>query len=184
MSERGRQCCDAAGVGRRHPPPRHSGKRRHAGNAQKARDRCRRYRAVPHRAHVFEGDRIQAMRQMIMASMQQNAGQRSTTCCRCSRRISRHFRAMDGFPVTIRTLDPPLHEAAHRSDIEALARDTGITVEQVRNKTAALREANPMLGHRGCRLGISTRDHRYAGTRNLQCGSELPAHGITVHPES
>ena len=64
---------------------------------------------------------------------------------------------MDGFPVTIRTLDPPLHEFLPHSDdeIAELAQHSGHPVDSVRQKVAALREANPMLGHRGCRLGIS-----------------------------
>ena len=66
------------------------------------------------------------------------------------------FRAMDGFPVTMRTLDPPLHEFLPREDeqIEELAQITGKTVEQVRQRIEALHEQNPMLGFRGCRLGI------------------------------
>jgi pyruvate,orthophosphate dikinase len=66
------------------------------------------------------------------------------------------FDAMDGLPVTIRTLDPPLHEflphTAH--EIEQLAQHAGMTSSAVQQKVEALREANPMLGNRGCRLGI------------------------------
>ena len=67
------------------------------------------------------------------------------------------FRIMPGLPVTIRLLDPPLHEFLPKTDagFEEVARVTGKTVGEVRQRTLALYEANPMLGHRGCRLGIT-----------------------------
>jgi len=66
------------------------------------------------------------------------------------------FRAMDGLPVTIRTLDPPLHEFLPHSkeEITALASKLGVDAKSLIEKVESLREANPMLGHRGCRLGI------------------------------
>ena len=67
------------------------------------------------------------------------------------------FRAMDGFPVTVRLLDPPLHEFVPktRADAEALAAASGVPLERLQTKIEALHEMNPMLGHRGCRLGIT-----------------------------
>ena len=67
------------------------------------------------------------------------------------------FRAMDGFPVTVRLLDPPLHEFVPktRADAEALAAASGVPLERLQAKIEALHEMNPMLGHRGCRLGIT-----------------------------
>lgn len=67
------------------------------------------------------------------------------------------FRTMAGLPVTVRLLDPPLHEFLPTGlrELEELARHTGTDVEHVRLRAASLRELNPMLGHRGCRLGIS-----------------------------
>jgi pyruvate,orthophosphate dikinase len=67
------------------------------------------------------------------------------------------FRIMRGLPVTIRLLDPPLHEFLPKTDAEfdEMARLTGTSVAEVRQRTHALYEANPMLGHRGCRLGIT-----------------------------
>lgn len=67
------------------------------------------------------------------------------------------FRAMDGFPVTIRLLDPPLHEflPAEPKQQEDVAKAMGMSVERVRMRIAALHEQNPMLGHRGCRLGVT-----------------------------
>jgi pyruvate,orthophosphate dikinase len=67
------------------------------------------------------------------------------------------FRIMDGMPVTIRLLDPPLHEFLPNTDAEIaeIAQSTGVDADKVRARRDALREANPMLGHRGCRLGIT-----------------------------
>jgi pyruvate,orthophosphate dikinase len=67
------------------------------------------------------------------------------------------FTAMAGLPVTIRTLDPPLHEFLPHStkEINALAKDLGVKPAKLKNKVESLAEANPMLGHRGCRLGIA-----------------------------
>jgi len=64
---------------------------------------------------------------------------------------------MDGFPVTIRLLDPPLHEFIPHTDedIEKLAKATGISFDALKKKAIELQEFNPMLGHRGCRLGIT-----------------------------
>ena len=67
------------------------------------------------------------------------------------------FREMKGLPVTIRLLDPPLHEFLPQEDkdIEDLARTMGVTVKSVKAQGRTLHEFNPMLGHRGCRLGIT-----------------------------
>ncbi len=67
------------------------------------------------------------------------------------------FREMKGLPVTIRLLDPPLHEflPQEEKDIEALAKTLGVTVQALKNKVEFLHEFNPMLGHRGCRLGLT-----------------------------
>jgi pyruvate, orthophosphate dikinase len=69
------------------------------------------------------------------------------------------FKVMDGLPVTIRLLDPPLHEflPAHDNDagVEALAKETATTPEQLKGIIASMKEVNPMLGFRGCRLGVA-----------------------------
>ena len=67
------------------------------------------------------------------------------------------FKAMDGFPVTIRLIDPPLHEFVphERKKQEELAKDLGLSVDTVAQRVEQLHEANPMLGHRGCRLAIT-----------------------------
>ncbi len=109
--------------------------------------------------HMFFGeDRILRMRQMILAS--DEASRRRALAHILPLQQSDFegiFTAMDGLPVTIRLLDPPLHEflPKQREDIEALAREMGVTAEAVTRKTDALHEENPMLGHRGCRLGLT-----------------------------
>src|SRR4029077_1636661 len=67
------------------------------------------------------------------------------------------FRIMRGLPVTIRLLDPPLHEFLphSRAEMEEVAKAAGVSTEHVSQRAAMLKETNPMLGHRGCRLGIS-----------------------------
>ena len=81
---------------------------------------------------------------------------------------------MGGYPVTIRFLDPPLHEfvPTEEADIEALAKTQGKTVEQIKNIIASLHEFNPMMGHRGCRLAVTyPGDRRDADPRRYQGGS-------------
>jgi pyruvate,orthophosphate dikinase len=96
------------------------------------------------------------------------------------------FEAMDGFPVTIRTLDPPLHEFLPHDDaeIEQLAKHTGLTVAQIKNKVESLHEANPMLGHRGCRLGISFPEITEMQARAIiQAAITCKTNGVIIFPE-
>ena len=101
------------------------------------------------------------------------------------------FRAMQGRPVTIRLLDPPLHEflsARHLEEqpdlAEALSAQLGISVAEVRSRTAELHEENPMLGHRGCRLGIVFPEITAMQARAImQAAVEVQAEGIEVNPE-
>ncbi|HEX2324540.1 MAG TPA: pyruvate, phosphate dikinase [Chloroflexota bacterium] len=96
------------------------------------------------------------------------------------------FRAMDGFPVTVRTLDPPLHEFLPREDeqIEELARITGKSVEQVRQRIEALHEQNPMLGFRGCRLGIQYPEITEMQARAIfRAAVAVARDGVKVLPE-
>jgi len=96
------------------------------------------------------------------------------------------FTIMEGLPVTIRLLDPPLHEfLPHKEEEMAeVAKAAGVTVQKVKERTAALHEANPMLGHRGCRLGIT-----YPEIYEMQCRAifeavaEVKMKGLTVLPE-
>jgi pyruvate,orthophosphate dikinase len=106
----------------------------------------------------FEADRIGAMRRVIMA--EDEAGRRAGLADLLP--IQREdfteiFRIMKGLPVTIRLLDPPLHEFLPKTEAEfgEMARLTGRDVASIRHRALALHETNPMLGHRGCRLGIT-----------------------------
>ncbi len=106
----------------------------------------------------FEADRIDAMREMIMAD--EEAGRRTALAKLLPMQrddFAELFRIMEGAPVTIRLLDPPLHEFLPKTDAEfaELARATGKDVAEIRARSHYLHEANPMLGHRGCRLGIT-----------------------------
>jgi pyruvate,orthophosphate dikinase len=106
----------------------------------------------------FEADRIGAMREMIMAD--EEPGRRAALAKLLPMQrgdFIELFRIMRGFPVTIRLLDPPLHEFLPKTDdeYEEMARLTGTSVAEIRQRAAALHETNPMLGHRGCRLGIT-----------------------------
>jgi pyruvate,orthophosphate dikinase len=105
----------------------------------------------------FEGERITAMREMILAS--DTAGRQKALAKLLPMQRTDFegiFRAMEGYPVTIRLLDPPLHEFLPKEpdEIATLARELGKTVEEVNRTIASLSEVNPMLGLRGCRLGI------------------------------
>ena len=105
----------------------------------------------------FEGDRIDAMREMILARNEKGRKRALAKLLPFQREdFIGIFEAMDGYPVTIRTLDPPLHEFLPHTDeeIQELANKIGIPAETLHERAEALREFNPMLGHRGCRLGI------------------------------
>jgi len=96
------------------------------------------------------------------------------------------FRAMDGFPVTIRLLDPPLHEfLPHERPKQAeLAKELGITAERVARRVEQLHEANPMLGHRGCRLAITYPEILEMQVRAIiEAAVECQKQGIKVLPE-
>ena len=106
----------------------------------------------------FEADRILAVREMILAK--DTEGRRSALARILPMQredFVNLFKIMSGFPVTIRLLDPPLHEFLPKSDDELaqLSATTGTSLEELRHRANQLHEYNPMLGHRGCRLGIS-----------------------------
>jgi len=106
----------------------------------------------------FEEDRIPWVRRMILAA---DADERKESLAHLlpvqQADFEGIFEAMDGLPVTVRLLDPPLHEFLPHGDkaLAALAGDMGIDVDEVRRKAESLEELNPMLGHRGCRLGLT-----------------------------
>jgi pyruvate,orthophosphate dikinase len=106
----------------------------------------------------FEGDRITFMRQMILATSEKERRAALKKLLPFQRKdFNGLFKAMGGLPVTVRLLDPPLHEFLphDESSKRELANALGVNVDVISNRVHALHEANPMLGHRGCRLGIS-----------------------------
>ncbi|QQR79477.1 MAG: pyruvate, phosphate dikinase [Deltaproteobacteria bacterium] len=106
----------------------------------------------------FEPDRIDAVREMILANNRSEREKALTKILPMQKGDFKSiFREMKGFPVTIRLLDPPLHEFLPHTDeeIKELAKKIGVSHEKLKAKTDSLHEMNPMLGHRGCRLGIT-----------------------------
>src|SRR5262249_21425668 len=106
----------------------------------------------------FEGDRIDAVREMILADSTEGRRRALAKILPMQKEDFRGiFRAMNGLPVTIRLLDPPLHEFLPHTEEEVkdLAAKIGVAAEKLSRKRDALHEVNPMLGHRGCRLGVT-----------------------------
>ncbi len=106
----------------------------------------------------FEGDRIKAMREMIVSKTEEQRRKALAKLLPYQRSdFEGIYEAMKGFPVTIRFLDPPLHEflPTAEEDITALAKEMGIEVADLKATVSSLHEFNPMMGHRGCRLAVS-----------------------------
>ena len=96
------------------------------------------------------------------------------------------FKAMDGYPVTIRLLDPPLHEFIPHEDsqLEELSNDMGVAFEKLRAIRDSLHEVNPMLGHRGCRLGITYPEiYDMQAKAIIEAAVKVSKNGVKVHPE-
>ena len=135
----------------------------------------------------FEGDRIDAVREMILATTQEA---RQTAVNKLlpyqKKDFAGIFRSLNGLPATIRFLDPPLHEfLPHTSDQQAeLAQKLGVSAETVARRVADLHEFNPMLGHRGCRLGIVYPEISAMQARAIfEAAIEVQKEGIKVKPE-
>ena len=135
----------------------------------------------------FEGDRIDAVREMIVAETVEDRRKALAKIEPLQQGdFEGIFEVMDGLPVTIRTLDPPLHEFLPHGDreIEELAHKMGIDPAQLKAKVESLREANPMLGFRGCRLGIEYPEITEMQARAIfRAAANCQARGIHVHPE-
>jgi pyruvate,orthophosphate dikinase len=135
----------------------------------------------------FEGDRITAMREMILAD--DEAGRRKALDKLLP--IQRAdfegiFEAMHDLPVTVRLLDPPLHEFVphEEENQQEMAKEMGITVEEIKSKVEDLHEFNPMLGHRGCRLGNTYPEISEMQARAIiEAALNLKAKGIKAIPE-
>ena len=135
----------------------------------------------------FEGNRIDAMRQMILADNEVDRRKALKKLLPFQRRdFQGIFKALDGRPATIRLLDPPLHEFLPHDQASQrdLAKKLGVTLSSIKKRVEDLHEFNPMLGHRGCRLGIS-----YSEITEMQAQAILEAailvkqSGIEVNPE-
>ncbi len=135
----------------------------------------------------FEGDRIYAMREMIVATSPEERRAALAKLEPLQRQdFIEIFRAMDGYPVTIRTLDPPLHEflPADEEAVQETARRIGVSPEVLRQKVAQLREFNPMMGLRGCRLGILYPEITEMQARAIfEAAAACQAEGVHVEPE-
>ncbi|HHE51490.1 MAG TPA: pyruvate, phosphate dikinase, partial [Candidatus Acetothermia bacterium] len=135
----------------------------------------------------FEGERIIAVREMILAD--DEAGRREALKKLLPMQRSDFegiFRAMGERPVTVRLLDPPLHEfLPHDEEGQSeVAKVMGVSAEVIREKVDALHEFNPMLGHRGCRLGISFPEITEMQARAIiEAACNVYSEGIKVHPE-
>ncbi|HHV37530.1 MAG TPA: pyruvate, phosphate dikinase, partial [Candidatus Cloacimonetes bacterium] len=135
----------------------------------------------------FEGDRIKAMREMILAK--DEAGRRKALDKLLP--IQRAdfegiFEAMDGLPVTVRLLDPPLHEfvPAEEAQQAEMAKELGLSLDEVKTRVEALHEINPMLGHRGCRLGNTYPEITEMQARAIiEAAINVSKKGVKVLPE-
>ncbi|MGH7544836.1 MAG: putative PEP-binding protein, partial [Gemmatimonadota bacterium] len=135
----------------------------------------------------FEGDRIDAMREMILAREPEGRRRALEKILPMQRQdFEAIFEAMDGLPVTIRLLDPPLHEFLPNTDdeIRALAKTLGASADRLAALVDRLRETNPMLGHRGCRLGLTYPEITEIQARAIfEAAVAAQKKGIRVYPE-
>ncbi|MEF3254693.1 MAG: pyruvate, phosphate dikinase [Deferribacterales bacterium] len=135
----------------------------------------------------FEGDRIDAVREMILAHTEDDRRKALAKIKPYQKEDFKGiFKAMDGFPVTIRLLDPPLHEFIPHTeeDIEKLAKASGISADLLKKKADELHEFNPMLGHRGCRLGITYPEiYEMQVYAIMEAACEVAKEGVKVLPE-
>ena len=135
----------------------------------------------------FEGERIKAMREMILASDESGRRKALEKLLPYQRSdFEGIFEAMNGLSVTIRLLDPPLHEFVPHEEAnqKEMAKEMGITVEEIKQKVDDLHEFNPMLGHRGCRLGNTYPEITEMQARAIiEAALNMQAKGIKAIPE-
>jgi pyruvate,orthophosphate dikinase len=135
----------------------------------------------------FEGARIKAMREMILSSTLEGRKKALAKLLPYQREdFEGIFEAMAGYGVTVRLLDPPLHEFVphQQATQKALAEEMGVPIEQIRNTVADLEEFNPMLGHRGCRLGITYPEITEMQARAIiEAALNLKKKGVDARPE-
>lgn len=135
----------------------------------------------------FEADKIKAMREMILSDNQEG---RKKALAKLLPFQQKDFygilKAMDGYPVNIRLLDPPLHEFVPHdlAGQQTMADEMGVSVQKIQQRVNSLSEANPMLGHRGCRLGNTYPEITEMQTRAiLGAAIQLKKEGFDPHPE-
>ncbi|MGM0666538.1 MAG: pyruvate, phosphate dikinase [Bacteroidota bacterium] len=135
----------------------------------------------------FEGERIKAMREMILADREEERRKALEKLLPYQREdFEGILEAMQGYGVTIRLLDPPLHEfVPHEEENQAeMAKEMGISPEEVKEKVDSLHEFNPMLGHRGCRLGITYPEITEMQARAIiEAACNLKKKGVDARPE-
>src|SRR6056297_3069566 len=135
----------------------------------------------------FEGDRITAMRKMILADDFEGRKSALEKLLPIQREdFYGILKAMEGLGVTIRLLDPPLHEFVPNDDAsqKEMAKELGVNVEKIKQKVEDLHETNPMLGHRGCRLGITYPEITEMQARAIfEAACQLDREGVDVKPE-
>jgi len=135
----------------------------------------------------FNPDALRAMRQLILAEDQKSRLRALAKVLPVQREDFKEiFRAMDGLPVTVRLLDPPLHEflPTNAEDISAVAEDLGVQVDRLRERMDQLHESNPMMGHRGCRLGVTSPEIYATQVRALfEAAVAAAEEGVEVLPE-
>ncbi|MDR3250104.1 MAG: pyruvate, phosphate dikinase [Tannerella sp.] len=135
----------------------------------------------------FEGEKIRAMREMILAETSEIRRRALEKILPYQQEDFRGiFTAMKGYPVTVRLLDPPLHEFVphYEKEQRELAAIMGVSYEYIRIRVESLHESNPMLGHRGCRLGNTYPEITEMQTRAiLGAALDLKADGVETHPE-
>ena len=135
----------------------------------------------------FEGNRIDAMREMILADTKEHREAALAKILPYQREdFVGMFKELKGYPATIRFLDPPLHEfLPHEGSAQNdLAKKMGVPVEKIKQRVKELHEFNPMLGFRGCRLGIVYSEISEMQSRAVfEAAAEVQKSGIKVHPE-
>ena len=135
----------------------------------------------------FEGDRIKAVREMILADDEEGRRKALAKLLPMQRGdFEGLFETMNGHPVTVRLLDPPLHEFGphFEKEMRDMAAEMKVSYEVIKNKVDALAESNPMLGHRGCRLGNTYPEITEMQTRAIiEAALNIKKKGIDVHVE-
>jgi pyruvate,orthophosphate dikinase len=157
-------------------------------DAQVARDFGAKGIGLTRTEHMFfEGDRIKAMREMILATTEEDRRQALDKLLPYQREdFEGILEAMEGYGVTIRLLDPPLHEFVPHDEAnqKIMADEMGVTVQDIKNLVEDLHEFNPMLGHRGCRLGNTYPEITEMQARAIiEAAVNLTKKGVDAKPE-